>query len=454
MSDTEALIQLDRDHWVHPVVALRQHEARGSRIWKSAEGIHLIDMDGRRVQDAFSGLWCVNAGYGQESIVKAATEQLQQLPYATGYFHFASEPAILLAARLASLAPKGLTKVLFGQGGSDAVDTAIRVVRYFFNATGRSEKKHFIGLQRGYHGSSSTGSGLTALPVFHRYFDVPSDLQHHIPSPYPYRHPDGNDPAKVIESTVNALEAKVKEIGPERVAAFICEPIQGSGGVIVPPAGFLRAMRETCDRLGILLIVDEVITGFGRTGPMFACEHEGVSPDIMTLAKGLTSGYAPMGATLITEELYEGLAFGGKDGTPFGHGQTYAGHPVSAAIANATLDLYLEGGLMENGKRVGDYFQAQLKTLEDLPYVGEVRGRGLLAAVELVADKHTKEKPPKDLRLGERVLNHAMENGLVFRAFADDILGFAPALNYTEADVDTLIQILRSSLEHVVAESF
>lgn len=452
MIDTTSLVEQDRRHWVHPVVSLRQHEAKGARIWVSAEGVHLIDTEGRRVQDAFSGLWCVNAGSGQQSLIDAANRQLQTLPYGTGYFHFANEPAVRLASRLTELAPKGLPRVLFGQGGSDAVDTAVRVVRYYFNATGQPEKKHFIGLQREYHGSTSTGSGLTALPAFHRHFDVPGPQQHHIPSPYPYRHADGPDQHDVLESTVRALDAKVEEIGAQRVAAFICEPIQGSGGVIVPPAGFLRAMRDACDRLGILLIVDEVITGFGRTGPLFACESEGVSPDVMTVAKGLTSGYMPMSATLISERVYQAIADAGDGGAVFGHGQTYAGHPVSAAVANAALDLYLEGGLLANGAQVGAYFLDQLKGLEALPYVGEVRGRGLLAAVELVTDKSEKRKPPKEARLGERVLEHALAEGLVFRAFADDILGFAPALNYTRTDVDTLIQILRFSLNKAVAE--
>ncbi|MHA6788205.1 aminotransferase class III-fold pyridoxal phosphate-dependent enzyme [Pseudomonas bijieensis] len=450
MRDLDRLVRQDH-HWVHPVTALLQHEAEGPCIWKSAQGIHLTDIHGKRVQDAFSGLWCVNAGYGQQSIVQAARHQLEQLPYATGYFHFASEPAITLAARLAALAPKGLNRVVFGQGGSDAVDTAIRLIRYYFNATGRPEKKQFIGLQRGYHGTSSNGSGLTALPLFHRYFDVPTPEQHHIPSPYTYRHPDGPDESKVLLSTIKALENKVAEIGPDKVAAFICEPIQGSGGVIVPPQGFLKAMRETCDRLDILLIVDEVITGFGRTGPMFACESEGVSPDVLTLAKGLTSGYAPMGATLISEQIYAAIAQAGSDGTPLGHGQTYAGHPVSAAIANATLDLYLEGGLLENGRRVGAYFQERLKQLESMAGVGEVRGRGMLAALELVQDKQTKVKPAAASQLGQHVLKYAFAEGLVFRAFADDILGFAPSLNYTEADVDVLIDILKYSIEKAVS---
>lgn len=443
------LIELDRRHWLHPVVALQAHEKRGATIWKAAEGIHLTDINGRRVQDAFSGLWCVNVGYGQQSVIDAANEQMSKLPYATGYFHFASEPAIRLAARLVSYAPKGLTRVMFGQGGSDAVDTAIRAVRYYFNATGRPSKKHFIGLHRGYHGSSAQGSGLTALPLFHRYFDVPTAQQHHIPSPYPYRHADGPDEAAVLASTVKALQDKVAEIGADNVAAFICEPIQGSGGVIIPPKGFLAAMRKTCDELGILLIVDEVITAFGRTGPMFACAEEGVTPDVLTMAKGLTAGYAPMSATIISEKLYQGIAEGGSDGTAFGHGQTYAGHPVSAAVANAVLDLYTDGGLLKKGERVGKHFAVKLKALEALPWVGEVRIKGMLAAVELVADKQTKAKPEPTRKMGQRVLDHAFENGLVFRAFGDDILGFAPSLNYTEADIDALVDGVRTSITHV-----
>lgn len=439
-------LQEKDQHWVHPVTVLLDHQAKGVCAWKSADGIHLVDVNGHRVQDAFSGLWCVNAGYGQQSIIEAARKQLEVLPYATGYFRFGSEPAIELADRLARLAPPGLNHVIFGQGGSDAVDTAIRTVRYYFNAIGRPDKKHFIAVQRGYHGSSAIGSGLTALPVFHRYFDVPAPTQHHIEAPYPYRHSAGPDEAAILQATVAALENKVLEIGPEKVAAFICEPIIGSGGVIVPPAGYLQAMRAACDRLGILLIVDEVITGFGRTGPMFACEHEGVSPDVMTLAKGLTSGYAPMGATLISERIYAAIAEAGSDGTPFGHGQTYAGHPVSAAIANATLDLY-ESGLLKNGTDVGEYFQSRLRTLEELDIVGQVRGLGMLAGLELVADKHTRAKPDANLKLGQNILAHAFAEGLVFRAFADDILGFAPSLNYTKGDVDTLIEILTFSIQ-------
>ncbi len=230
----------------------------------------------------------MNIGYGHESVVEAAAAQMRKLPYATGYFGFASEPTIRLAAKLAEIAPPGLSRVYFSQGGSDAVDSAIRLITHYYNAIGKPSKKQFIALQKGYHGSSSQGAGMTALPVFHRNFDLPNANQHHIPSPYPYRNPAGADAASVIASSVQALRDKVAELGADNVAAFFCEPIQGSGGVIVPPVGWLKAMRETARELDILFLADEVITGFGRTGPMFACAAEGVTPDIMTVAKGLT----------------------------------------------------------------------------------------------------------------------------------------------------------------------
>ena len=303
-----SLVTLDQEHLVHPVTAYRAHEAKGVTVLTSAKGMFLRDASGKELLDAFAGLWCVNIGYGHESVVEAAAAQMRQLPYATGYFGFGSEPAIRLAARLAELAPKGLTRVYFSQGGSDAVDSAIRLITHYYNATGRPSKKQFIALEKGYHGSSSLGAGLTALPVFHHNFDLPNANQHHIPSPYPYRNPAGRDDAAVIASSVTALRAKVAELGAENVAAFFCEPVQGSGGVIVPPVGWLKAMREAARELDILFVADEVITGFGRTGPMFACDAEGVSPDLMTVAKGLTAGYVPMGAVLISEKVYAGIA--------------------------------------------------------------------------------------------------------------------------------------------------
>lgn len=440
------LIEEDRAHLIHPVASLRGHERRGVTVLQSGRGSFLTDSSGHVLLDGFAGLWCVNIGYGHESIVEAATEQMRRLPYATGYFHFGSEPAITLASKLAELAPGHLNHVFFTLGGSDAVDTIIRIVRYYNNARGRPKKKQFIGLERGYHGSSSTGAGLTALPVFHEKFDLPQPWQHYISSPYPYRHPAGPDPEAIIASCVRDLREKVAELGAESVAAFICEPVQGSGGVIVPPRGFLTAMQSVCRELDLLFIVDEVITGFGRTGPMFACEHEGLRPDLMTVAKGLTAGYAPMGAALIADHVYEVLASGAPDGVPFGHGFTYSGHPVSAAVGLAVLRLYQEGGLIENGQRMGAYLEQRLAELRDHPIVGDVRSLGLLAAVEIVTDKAAKRKPAKELNLGDRLFDEAYRNGLIFRAFSDAVIGLAPPLCITKDEIDLLIDRLGKTL--------
>ncbi|KNH07817.1 Adenosylmethionine-8-amino-7-oxononanoate aminotransferase [Candidatus Burkholderia brachyanthoides] len=316
----QSLIESDRQYLIHPVINYRAHEARGVTVLDSAHGVYLRDIEGRELLDAFSGLWCMNTSYGHASIVEAATKQMTKLPYATGYFHFGSEPAIELAAKLVELAPKSLQHVYFTLGGSDAVDSALRFITHYYNATGRPSKKYFIALQRGYHGSSSIGAGMTALPAFHRNFDLPLPTQHHIASPYAYRN-DFADEAALIAASVAALEAKVAELGANNVAAFFCEPIQGSGGVIVPPAGWLKSMREVCRKLDILFVADEVITGFGRAGPLFACEGEGVEPDLMTVAKGLTAGYAPMGAVLMSDKVYQGIADGAA-AAPIGHGHT------------------------------------------------------------------------------------------------------------------------------------
>ncbi|WP_062205452.1 aminotransferase class III-fold pyridoxal phosphate-dependent enzyme [Aureimonas sp. AU12] len=446
-----SLIELDRDHLIHPVVSWSGHEARGATVLQSASGVTLTDIEGRQFLDSFSGLWCVNVGYGHESIVEAAAEQMRRLPYATGYFHYSSEPAIRLAASLAELAPGDLNHVYFTLGGSDAVDSAVRFIRYLFNVTGRPAKKHMIALERGYHGSSTVGAGLTAIPVFHQHFDAPTPIQHHIPSPYPYRNPAGSDDASVIASSVAALRAKVEELGTENVAAFFAEPVQGSGGVIVPPDGWLKAMADTARELGILFVADEVITGFGRTGPLFGCEHDGVVPDIMTVAKGLTAGYAPMGAVLLSDTIYRAIADNAPVGKPIGHGFTYSAHPVSAAVGVEVLRLYTEGGILENGQRAGRRFGEKLRALSDHPLVGEVRVRGMLAGVELVTSKAKRTKPSPDLKLSEHLARLGLANGLIFRAFADDIVGFAPPLICTDDDVDTLISRFEKTLDDVLA---
>jgi adenosylmethionine-8-amino-7-oxononanoate aminotransferase len=447
---SNSLIELDRNHLIHPVSAYRAHERKGATVLASGQGLYLTDTQGNRLLDAFAGLWCVNIGYGQESVVEAAAAQMRRLPYATGYFGYASEPAILLADQLATLSPEGLSRVFFTLGGSDAVDSAIRFITHYWNARGLPQKKQMIALDKGYHGSSSTSAGLTGLPAFHRQFDLPLKWQHHIAAPYAYRDPDGLSGDALVAASVQRLRDKVNELGAENVAAFFAEPVQGSGGVIVPPAGWLKAMRDAARELDILFVADEVITGFGRTGPMFACEHEQVSPDLMTVAKGLTAGYAPMGAVLMSEAVYAAIADGPDNHLPIGHGLTYSGHPVSAAVALEVLRLYQEGGILANGQARYPRFAERLDAMAGHPLVGEVRHKGLLAAVELVADKASTTRFDPALAISDRLSEAAYRNGLIFRAFADGTIGLAPALSATADDVEQIMDRLQRTLDDVL----
>ncbi|MBO0904120.1 aspartate aminotransferase family protein [Jiella sonneratiae] len=443
-----SLVELDRQHLIHPLSSFRGHERGGVRVLRSAKGATLTDSEGHRLLDGFAGLWCVNAGYGHESIVEAAAEQMRRLPYATGYFDLGAEPAIRLAAELAERSPGDLDHVYFTLGGSDAVDSTVRFIRYYNHARGTPEKDQFISLAQGFHGSSTVGAGLTALPGFHAGFGVPFDWQHKISSHYVYRNPVGQDPEAIIAASVAELRAKVEELGPERVAAFYAEPIQGSGGVLVPPPGWTKAMAATCRELGILFVADEVITAFGRTGPLFACEDEGIVPDFITIAKGLTSGYAPLGAVLMADHVYQVIADGAGEAL-IGHGYTYSGHPVSAAVGLAVLKLY-EDGLLDNGRRAGERLMAGLTGLAEHPLVGDVRGRGMLAAIELVTDKARKTPLPAACEPSKRIFDRAYRAGLIVRAFGNGAIGFAPPLCCTGEEIDEMIGRTRRVLDETL----
>lgn len=447
---TNSIAELDRQHLIHPVSSFQGHEARGVRLLKSSKGAIVTDGDGRDLIDGFAGLWCVNAGYGQESIVTAAADQMRQLPYATGYFDLGAEAPIRLAAALAERAPGNLNHVYFTLGGSDAVDSTIRFIRYYWYSRGQPGRDQFISVEQGYHGSSSQGAGLTALPVFHDGFGLPFAWQHKISSHYVYRNPVGPDPQAIIDASVAELRAKVAEIGEDRVAAFYVEPIQGSGGVLVPPKGWIKAMRAVCAEYGILFVADEVITAFGRTGPLFACEDEGIVPDLMTTAKGLTSGYVPMGAVLMSDHVYQTIAEGA--GTKaIGHGFTYSAHPVAAAVALEVLALY-EGGLLENGRKMGARLLQGLGTLQDHPLVGDVRGRGMLAAVELVTDKDRKTPLPASVQPATRLFDRAWDNGLIVRSFAQGIFGYAPPLCCSASEIDAIVERTRAVLDQTLED--
>lgn len=447
---SNSLIELDRAHLIHPVVSYRGHEKLGVRVLASAKGATVTDASGRQLIDGFAGLWCVNAGYGHETIVEAAAKQMRELPYATAYFGLGSEPAIRLASELAERAPGDLNHVYFTLGGSDAVDSTIRFIRYYWIARGEPQRDQFISVEQGYHGSSTAAAGLTALPAFHTGFGIPFDWQHKIPSHYAYRNPVGDDPQAIIAASLTALRRKVEEIGPERVAAFYAEPIQGSGGVLVPPRGWMKAMRELCRDLGILFVADEVITGFGRTGPLFASTEDEIVPDFITTAKGLTSGYVPMGAVFMADHIYQTIA-DGAGASAVGHGYTYSAHPVSAAVGLEVLKLY-ENGLLENGVKAGARLMEGLESLRDHPLVGDVRGRGMLAAIELVVDKAKKTLLPAAAEPARRIFDRAWENGLVIRAFANGVLGYAPPLCCSETEIEAIIERTRQTLDETLED--
>jgi adenosylmethionine-8-amino-7-oxononanoate aminotransferase len=447
---SNSLIELDRAHLVHPVASYRSHEKVGVRVIKSAKGATVTDASGHQLIDGFAGLWCVNAGYGHESIVEAAAKQMRELPYATAYFGLGSESAIRLASELADRSPGDLNHVYFTLGGSDAIDSTVRFIRYYYHAKGTPEKDQFISVEQGYHGSSTVGAGLTALPSFHAGFGVPFDWQHKIPSHYAYRNPVGTDPRAIIAASTAALRKKVEELGGDRVAAFYVEPIQGSGGVLVPPPGWMKAMRDLCTELDILFVADEVITGFGRTGPLFACSDDDIVPDFMTTAKGLTSGYVPMGAVFMSDKIYNTIA-DGAGSAAVGHGYTYSAHPVSAAVGLEVLRLY-EGGLLENGRKAGARLMQGLQGLSSHPLVGDIRGRGMLAAIELVTDKERKTPLPAAADPSRRIFDRAWDNGLVVRAFGSGVLGYAPPLCCTQQEIDAIIERTRKTLDQTLED--
>jgi putrescine---pyruvate transaminase len=449
---SNSLIELDRAHLIHPVASYRGHEAAGVKVLKSAKGAMVTDSSGHQLVDGFAGLWCVNAGYGHDSIVAAASRQMHELPYATGYFSLGSEPAIRLAAELAQRTPGDLNHVYFTLGGSDAVDSSVRFIRYYWHARCEPQRDQFISVDQGYHGSSTVGAGLTALPAFHAGFGLPLSWQHTIPSHYVYRNPAGQDEDAIIAASLAALDAKIAEIGgPQRVAAFYAEPIQGSGGVLVPPKGWMKAMRARCRAYGILFVADEVITGFGRTGPLFACSEDDIVPDLMTVAKGLTSGYVPMGAVFLSDYVYDIIA-DRAGGSAVGHGYTYSAHPVSAAVALEVLRLY-ESGLLANGAKAGAQLLAGLQSLKDHPLVGDVRGRGMLAALELVTDKKRKTSLPAAAEPARRIFDRAWNNGLIIRAFPTGVLGYASPLCCSESDIEAIVERTAMILDETLADA-
>ncbi|GGE03022.1 aspartate aminotransferase family protein [Aureimonas endophytica] len=451
------LTAFDRDHFFHPSTHMGMH-ARGetpTRVITSAEGCTIVDRNGRESLDAFAGLYCVNVGYGRKEIAEAIAEQARKLPYYHAYVGHGSEPSIRLAKMIVDRAPAGMSRVYFGLSGSDANETNIKLVWYANNILGRPEKKKIISRWRGYHGSGVMTGSLTGLKLFHNAFDLPRAPILHTEAPYYFRRPDRSmSEEQFSQFCADKLEEMILAEGPETVAAMIGEPVLGTGGIVPPPAGYWDKIETVLARYDVMLIADEVVTGFGRLGTMFGSDHYGMKPDLITIAKGLTSAYAPLSGTIVSEKLWNILVRGSDELGPIGHGWTYSAHPLCAAAGVANLDLIDELDLLGNVREVGAHFRSSLEAaLGHHRYVGEVRGEGLLAAVEFVADRDDRRFFEPSVKIGPRISAALLERGVIARAMPEgDILGFAPPFCLTRKEADTIVQKTAEAVAAVMAE--
>lgn len=444
MTETARWQALDRDHHLHPFTDHKALAAIGSRIITKAEGCWLWDSDGNRILDGMAGLWCVNAGYGRKRLVEAAARQMAELPYYNTFFQCATPAPVELAAKLAAIAPAGLTKVFFANSGSEANDTAVKLVRYFWNLQGRPEKKIIIGRKLGYHGVTMAAASLSGLTPMHPQSDLPLPGFEHVAAPYWYGEGGDLSPEVFGRLAAKALEERIVQLGADKVAAFIGEPVQGAGGVIIPPDGYWREIQAICKRHDVLLIADEVICGFGRTGRWWGSETFEISPDMLTMAKGLSSGYLPISAVMVGERVGRALADSGEEWV---HGFTYSGHPVAAAVALENIRIMEEEGLHERASGpIGQAFADMLHALTDHPLVGEARSVGLIGAIELVADKAARQHFPEEREVGLICRGHCIDNGLVMRAIRD-IMVLSPPLIISEAEIEEIGSRARKALD-------
>ncbi|MFD1379588.1 aminotransferase [Fodinicurvata halophila] len=402
--------------------------------------------------DAFAGLYCVNVGYGRQEIADAIAEQASKLAYYHAYAGHGNEPAIRLSERIIRSAPAGMSRVYYGMSGSDANETQLKLVWYYNNILGRPEKKKIISRWRGYHGSGVMTGSLTGLELFHKAFDLPRSPILHTRTPHHYwQAEEGEDERAFSRRCAAELEEMIQQEGPDTVAAFIGEPVLGTGGIVPPPEGYWQEIQAVLDKYDILLIADEVVTGFGRTGAYFGSQKYDMKPDLITVAKGLSSGYLPISGVIVGEKVWQVLEQGSDQMGAIGHGWTYSAHPICAAAANANLDIVDGEDLTGNAKRTGEYFQQRMhETFDDHPLIGEVRGVGLLAALECVADKDRKRPLDPSHKVGPALSSACLEHGIIARAMPHgDILGFAPPLVINREEVDRIVEGTRKAVDQV-----
>ena len=434
---------LDSAHHMAPFTDYGDLRQKGARIITHAEGHYIYDSDGNRILDGMAGLWCVNVGYGRPELVEAAATQMAKLPYYNNFFRTSNQPVAELSAKLAEITPDGLSNVFYANSGSEANDTIIRMVRHYWALEGKPEKRVIISREFGYHGSTIMSASLGGLKGMHDQAANEPGFAH-IRPPYGFLHQGNQDEAEFAANAASWLEDKIIEIGASNVAAFVAEPIQGAGGVIVPPAGYFKHIQAICRRHDILFVADEVITGFGRTGQWFASQTMELEPDMMALAKGLTSGYVPMSAVMVGDRVANKLV---ADGGEFYHGFTYSGHPVAAAVALANLELIEREDMITRVREdTGPYLAEALAPLAEHRIVGEIRTFGVLAAIELVKSKDGPEMFEDTGATGVICRDHAINRGLMMRAVRDAMI-LSPALTYTRADIDETVRIAAQALD-------
>ena len=450
----DELAAWDRDYLLHPTTHVANH-ARGDlpgRIITGGEGVYVIDRDGNQLLDAFAALYCVNAGYGRSEIAEAMSKQAHELAYFHSYAGHGNEPAISLARMIMDRAPSHMSRVYFGLSGSDANETNVKLAWHFHILNGAPERKKIISRWRGYHGSGLVSGSLTGLAGYHARFHLPLPGFLHLAAPHYLRRPDLDmSELDFLDYLIDELECVIEQENPETIAAFIGEPIMGTGGIIPPPKGYWERVQDVLARYGILLIADEVVTGFGRMGEMFGSTYYGLKADFMTIAKGLTSAYAPLSGSIISDRIFDVLSQGSDDHGTLCHGWTYSAHPVSAAAGVATLDLIDRLELVENAAKNGSYLKQCLKdAVGGHPNVAEVRGDGLLAAVELMDDPSAHKYFPM-MSVAPKIAEAMLKRGVISRAMPEgDIMGFAPPLSISRKEIDVVAETLRDALSEVL----
>jgi putrescine aminotransferase len=439
----------DTAHYLHPFTDFQALANKGSRVITKADNIYLWDSEGKKILDAMSGLWCVNVGYGRHELIDAATAQLKTLPFYNSFFQTATPPAIELAELLAQVTPPQFQHVFFSGSGSEGNDTVVRMVRRYWDLLGQPERKVIISRNNAYHGSTMAGASLGGMSGMHAQGGLPIPDITHIEQPFWFEHGKGMSRDEFGIKAAGWLEAKILEVGPNKIAAFIGEPVQGAGGVIVPPKTYWPEIQRICDKYDILLVSDEVICGFGRTGNWFGCETQGFRPDLMTFAKGVSSGYIPLGGVMVGERIARLLI---DKGGEFNHGYTYSGHPVACAVALANIRLIQRERIVENVRDdLGPYMARQFESLGQHALIGEAQTCGLMGALQLVRNKDTNETFDGSLEVGMVCRGHCFGNGLIMRAVGDRMI-VAPPLVMTRAQIDEMVGLIRKCLDLTLAD--